>query len=207
MAEKLNWRSILSWSTFDVQAFAKFVGLAVVHALGNADADYFYWDPLFPPEDPRRKAVVRWARIVVLGHIGLVVLFAVLGLWPLVYLVSFGSFFASILAKLCGAIQHTGLAESTPDWRLVCHTVLANPLIRWLYWNMNYHTEHHMYAAVPFHRLPELHRAVAHDFPVPQPSFSAALRLLGEIKSKQALDPTYVHEPEFPPTAAPPRRR
>jgi len=36
-------------------------------------------------------------------------------------------------------------------------TVFTHPLIRWFTWNMPYHTEHHAYAAVPFHRLPELH--------------------------------------------------
>jgi fatty acid desaturase len=128
-----------------------------------------------------------------------------LGEWVLIYLVTFGSFFASILAKLCGAIQHTGLSASTPDWRLVCHTVKVNPLIRYLYWNMNYHAEHHMYAAVPFYNLPEFHRTVRHDMAVPQRSFSAALRLLGQIKRKQREDPRYLYVPEFPATAAPPK--
>ena len=32
--------------------------------------------------------------------------------------------------------------------------------MRWLNWNMNYHSVHHTYPNVPFHRLPELHREV-----------------------------------------------
>ena len=31
------------------------------------------------------------------------------------------------------------------------------PLLRWMGWNMQYHTAHHTFPAVPFHRLPELH--------------------------------------------------
>jgi fatty acid desaturase len=30
---------------------------------------------------------------------------------------------------------------------------------------MNWHTEHHMYAAVPCYNLAELHEAIKHDLP------------------------------------------
>ena len=36
-------------------------------------------------------------------------------------------------------------------------TVFTQPILRWFTWNMPYHREHHVYAAVPFHRLPQLH--------------------------------------------------
>jgi len=37
-------------------------------------------------------------------------------------------------------------------------TVFTHPLTRWLTWNMPYHTEHHVYPAAPFHKLPLLHQ-------------------------------------------------
>ena len=39
-------------------------------------------------------------------------------------------------------------------------TNLASPLIEWLLFphRVNYHIEHHLYAAVPHYHLPELHR-------------------------------------------------
>ena len=124
----------------------------------------------------------------------------------LIYLVIFGYFFATILGKLTGAIQHTGLKEDTPDWRLVCHTVKVNPVIGFLYWHMNYHIEHHMYAAVPFYKLPRFHEVVAKDLPIGPTSFLGGLRLLTRIKKRQKTDPDYIYVPEFPETAAPPRR-
>ena len=36
-------------------------------------------------------------------------------------------------------------------------TVFTDRLVRFLAWNMPYHTEHHVYPAVPFHQLPALH--------------------------------------------------
>ena len=45
------------------------------------------------------------------------------------------------------------------DHRLNCRTVYMNPINRYLYWNMNYHVEHHMFPLVPYHALPRLHDA------------------------------------------------
>ncbi|OYX25651.1 MAG: hypothetical protein B7Z10_05700 [Rhodobacterales bacterium 32-66-7] len=36
-------------------------------------------------------------------------------------------------------------------------TTFTTGLVRWLAWNMPYHVEHHVWPAVPFHRLPEVH--------------------------------------------------
>ena len=38
-----------------------------------------------------------------------------------------------------------------------------NPLFRFVYWNMNYHTEHHMFPMVPYHALPKLHEMLEQD--------------------------------------------
>ncbi len=203
--ERISLKNLIFWFTLDIPHFLRFVGLNFQHAAGDGEADYFFWDPLFPPDDPRRREMIRWARIVVVGHLLLLGLFIVTEMWVLIYLITFGSFFATGLSKLCGALQHTGLSESTPDWRLVCYTVKFGPVMRFLYWNMNYHIEHHMYAAVPFYRLPRFHEHVKHDFPEPQPGFLRALRHLWSIKRIQQQDPAYVYRPELPDGAAPPR--
>ena len=39
-------------------------------------------------------------------------------------------------------------------------TTFTNALVRAVAWNMPYHAEHHAFPAVPFHRLPDLHRLV-----------------------------------------------
>jgi fatty acid desaturase len=75
--------------------------------------------------------------------------------------------------------------------------------MRFLYWNMNFHIEHHMFAAVPFYNLPRLHALMAHDYPIPLPGFLAGMRRLFAIKREQAKNPSYIFVPEFPSTAAP----
>lgn len=40
-------------------------------------------------------------------------------------------------------------------------TTFTNKMIKALAWNMPYHAEHHSFPAVPFHKLPDLHRMMA----------------------------------------------
>jgi fatty acid desaturase len=203
--DKLNGVNWLRWTTFDFVWFWLLVKTMVLHALGRGDVDYFSWDPLFTREDPRRAAMIRWARIALIGYAVLIAVFIVFKLWVLIYLIVLGSFFATILGNLTGSIQHTGLSSSVPDWRLICHTVKVNPVVRYLYWNMNFHTEHHMYAAVPFWQLPRFYARVSPGMQNPQQGFLAALRLLFQIKGRQRKDPSYTYVPEFPKSAAAPK--
>ena len=205
--EKLNWVNMVSWVTFDFRWFAVCIRANVLHALGRSGADFFYWDPLFREDDPRRKQMCRWARFMVVSYILFLAVFLVLHLWVLVYLVVFSCFFGRIVANLLTATQHTGLGENIPDWRAVCHTVTVNPVVGYLYWHMNYHIEHHMYAAVPFFNLKKLRVALEPDMPPAHRGLFACLQLLYAVRSQQRADPAYVHLPRFPTTAAPARLR
>ena len=42
-------------------------------------------------------------------------------------------------------------------------TIRTWPVLRWMAWNMQYHTAHHTFPAVPFHKLPELHRELVRE--------------------------------------------
>lgn len=53
-----------------------------------------------------------------------------------------------------------GLCPQVTDMFRNSRTVLTGPVVRFVTWNMPYHAEHHALPAVPFHRLPALHRAV-----------------------------------------------
>ena len=205
VSQKLNWKNMIFWFTFNAPQFWRWMKVTFLHAAGRQEADYFSWAPLFDRNDSRRRPMMRFARALLAGHFLLAVLFVCAHLWVLIYLVTFGVFFANFLGAFCAAMQHTGLSESTPDWRVTCHTVECGPVIRFLYWNMNYHIEHHMFAAVPFYNLPKLHGLVAPDFPVPQRSFRSMILLLFRIKSRQRRNPAYVFVPDFPPTASPVR--
>jgi hypothetical protein len=84
------------------------------------------------------------------------------------------------------------------DHRLNCRTVYMNRLNRFLYWNMNYHVEHHMFPLVPYHALPKLHEAVKADMPQPYPGLIAAWRELFPAVLRQVRDPGYFVKRKLP---------
>jgi fatty acid desaturase len=76
-----------------------------------------------------------------------------------------------------------------------------------VYWNMNYHIEHHLFPLVPYHALPRLHEAVKADCPPAYPSTIAAYGEIIPTLWRQLKEPSYYARRELPPTArsAPPR--
>jgi fatty acid desaturase len=104
---------------------------------------------------------------------------------------------------MTGLLQHGGLAENVVDHRLNTRTVYMNPVSRWIYWNMNYHVEHHMFPMVPYYNLPKLHDLIKHDLPPPDPSIWQAYRRMLPVVWRQRTDPDYYMRRELPSTAKP----
>jgi fatty acid desaturase len=154
---------------------------------------------LFPPEAAReRAALFRYARLHLLGHALIVLVSLALGWWLVPVLVTLAPFYGNGLQWLLNNTQHTGLMDNTPDYRLACRTIHINPFLRFIYWNMNYHTEHHMYAAVPCYNLPALHEHVKGDLPPSRRGVVAAWREIIMILRRQEVEPGWQHRQEIP---------
>ena len=97
-----------------------------------------------------------------------------------------------------GHTQHAGLAENVLDHRLNTRTIYMNAINRYLYWNMNYHVEHHMFPLVPYHNLPKLHELVKADMPKPYNGFWEAWREIIPTVFRQMKDPAYYVQRELP---------
>ncbi len=104
---------------------------------------------------------------------------------------------------MTGLLQHGGLADNVTDHRLNSRTVLMNPVSRFIYWNMNYHVEHHMFPMVPYHRLPALHVRIGHDLPAPTPSILAGFREMWPAFIRQLKYEDYHLRRDLPATARP----
>jgi fatty acid desaturase len=117
-------------------------------------------------------------------------------------LINFPVFYAGWLFFLCNSTQHIGLQDNVSDFRLCCRTFLINPVVQFLYWHMNFHIEHHMYAAVPCYRLGELHRLIRHDLAPCPHGLVATWKQIAGIQKRQTREPNYQYVAPCP-TAAP----
>ena len=143
----------------------------VLNALGHLDAE----DKSYIPETEHYK-VARVARIWVLIYAAIIVLaIAMQSILPLM-IIGLPRLYGAWHHVMTGILQHAGLADNVIDHRLNSRTVYMNKVSRFIYWNMNYHVEHHMFPMVPYHRLPELHEMIKHDVPAANASIFEAYR-------------------------------
>jgi fatty acid desaturase len=154
----------------------------------------------FVPETERPK-VYRIARIwlAIYGATALACL-ATASVLPAM-LVGLPRFYGAWHHLWTGLTQHAGLAEDVLDHRLNSRTVYMNPVSRFIYWNMNYHVEHHMFPMVPYHRLPDLHAEIKHDCPPAYPGMYAAYREIVPAILRQLQDVSHFVRRELPPGA------
>ena len=112
--------------------------------------------------------------------------------------------------QLQNTIEHFGLTHADDTW-INTRSTRTNALIRWVCWNMQYHTAHHTYPAVPFHQLPELHREITARTGTPPPSMTyvgfmlASIRALsgGRSEADYPDDQTFIADPVPARSAAP----
>ena len=168
------------------------------HAAGHLSAE----EATFIPESEQRR-VYREARAWVAIYLVVIALAVALGSWlPLLY-VGLPSLYGRWLTHYFAFTQHAGLADNVLDHRLNSRTVYMNPVMRFLYWNMNYHIEHHMFPMVPYHALPRLHEELRDDLPTPCASSIAAYREILPALRRQLRDPEYHIHRDLPASAKP----
>ncbi|MEM6372900.1 MAG: fatty acid desaturase [Pseudomonadota bacterium] len=108
---------------------------------------------------PRKHAAMRLEARIIIGLYALVALSLIwtpLALWLWVVPVVIGQ----PILRLYLLAEH-GHCPPVADMLENTRTTLTTRAVRWLAWNMPYHAEHHSFPAVPFHRLPDLHRHLA----------------------------------------------
>lgn len=168
------------------------------NAAGHLDAE----ERAFIPESEQPK-VVRIARVWVAIYSAVVALAVWTGSILPLMLVGLPRLYGAWHHVLTGLLQHGGLADDVVDHRLNSRTVYMNPISRFIYWNMNYHVEHHMFPMVPYHALPRLHEVVKADLPAPNRSILDGYREMWPALKRQLAYEDYFLKRELPPTARP----
>ena len=174
----------------------------MIDLLRNAGGILSDAEQSFIPEQERYK-VVRAARVHLAIYVATVALALWMWSWLPLMIVGLPRMYGAWHGILTGLLQHGGLADNVTDHRLNSRTVLMNPISRFIYWNMNYHVEHHMFPMVPYHALPRLHELIKHDLPAPNPSMWDGYREMMPAFLRQLRNEDYFLKRQLPPTAKP----
>lgn len=178
---------------FNIGVYPAYFKKLLIHASGRMLDD----EKTYIPDTQFPKIYLK-ARISLLIYAAVIATAIATHSFLPLFFIGFANLFGSWLMVVYGLTQHAGLAENVLDHRLNCRTVYMNTIHRFLYWNMNYHVEHHMFPLVPYHMLPRLHAAVKADCPAPYPGLIAAWREIVPAVLRQVKDPAYHVKRELP---------
>jgi MocE subfamily Rieske [2Fe-2S] domain protein len=183
----------LIFAFFNLAAIPKYFYNVLFHCTGKLTAE----EMTYIPQTEYHKVCFK-ARIYLLIYLSVIGLCIYSrSILPAMY-IGLPTLYGAWLMPIYGYTQHAGLAENVLDHRLNCRTVYMNRLNRFLYWNMNYHLEHHMFPLVPYHALPKLHEIVKPDSPTPYNGLVAAYREIIPAVLRQMKDPTYYVKRKLP---------
>lgn len=163
-AKPEGWRRYL-WHVSGLPYWTGMAGLVVANAAGRATGGF-----LPTPALPRIRTEAR----VMLGGYALAVatLFwspFLICVWALPLLLGQPFLRLYLLAEHGRCALVANMFENT-------RTTFTTGLVRFLAWNMPYHTEHHVFPGVPFHKLPELHLYLRDHLKVTAPGYAAFTR-------------------------------
>jgi fatty acid desaturase len=140
--------------TFDLFHFYRSAKILLDNAVGTVRGGWAEF--LFPNGSVERRELIQGARQVLAGHLGLMLLFVLSGKIYLIFLISLSPFFCTFPNKILSISQHYNAQTNNVDFRFNSRSISLPPIFRFLYANMNYHVEHHIYPTVPFYNLPLL---------------------------------------------------
>ena len=201
----LKWHHLLQLFTINLQSqqwnptgLWKHLKYHFKTAMGQYSSEWI--ESLYRGHETERKKAVRFVRLMWLFHLSVLAVAIYYQLWLLPVLLSLHVFIGNWLKVFVGAPMHMGLRSNVADFRKNTRSIKLDPVSGFLYWHMNWHAEHHMYAGVPCYNLKKLHEAIAHDMPEPKSVWGAWREMLA-IYKKQKEDPTYEFDTPVPPPA------
>ncbi|WP_029065841.1 fatty acid desaturase [Labrenzia sp. DG1229] len=196
--------------TFGKGGFVSAVWLTVLDALGKigpVEVPANEWlEALHEDQPDQHRNSVRWSRIQLVFHGAVLIVAIVTGQWVLPLIITVPSFIANWLSYFVGLTQHCGLMEGTNDFRKSTRSIRLPKFVEFLYWHMNWHAEHHMYAGIPCYNLPMLADEIRDDMPEPR-TLTSAWREMLDTWERQKIDPDYAFDTPLPATAKTERRQ
>jgi len=172
--------------------------LTAMGKIGSKDIPTQEWlQSLYVDQPDEHHKSIMWSRFLLFSHGSLLIIALASNLWVLPLIITFPIFIASWASYFTGMTQHCGLKDNDSDFRKSTRTIIINPVLEFLYWHMNWHIEHHMYASVPCYNLRKLNKLVADDMPEPR-TLKGAWKEMRQIWRKQEQDQNYQFDTKVP---------
>mgnify|MGYP001165037411 CR=1 FL=1 len=148
----------------------------IKNAMGNCNEDFL----------PKKAAprIVKESRFFLLAYTLILCSSIFLGSAALFWIWIFPLFLGQPFLRFYLLAEH-GLCPKIANIFENTRTTFTNRIVRFVAWNMPYHTEHHTYPTVPFHKLPDLHEIIQRELINTETSYTAFTgKYISELKAK-----------------------
>lgn len=115
------------------------------------------FEPFIKPNEEAK--IIHESRLHMLGYLVIALVSALTGSWAVLTFWILPMVLTKPVHQLQNTIEHLGLSHES-DILENTRSTRANALIRWLCWQMPYHTAHHTFPAVPFWQLKALNEKI-----------------------------------------------
>jgi fatty acid desaturase len=161
--------------------------------------------------DSEKPGLIREARLHLAGYAVIAAASLASGSWAAVIYWLAPMMLTKCVHQMQNTMEHLGMTHEDDTLRNTRST-RTNAVMRWMGWNMQYHTAHHTFPAVPFHALPGLHREIVARTGSELPAMTylgfqwALLRALSARRSEADYpdDVSWIGDPAASQKAAPP---
>ncbi len=160
----VKWYHWLMWFTFYLRKLYLNIKTTINRSFGRLSSE---WEQrLFYKLGTKYKQLIRWNRWLIVFQLTVIGRSILSGQYYIIMYIIITPYVFQFMNIFIGLTQHIGMTSNSDDFRESCRTVKLDPLFEFLYWKMNYHVEHHMFAGVPFYNLGILRRQIIQDLPV-----------------------------------------
>lgn len=182
---KLSKFTIFLWVTFDFFSFANRFKVLCLNSLGIIPNERIR-NQILNDQDSRKilNKIILGSRIIILCHLFIAFIALLFKMPIIIVFTTFGPFVLTFFNKILAISQHYGLEENE-NLFYSCRTVILPSWLAYLYGNMNYHTEHHLFPGVPAYNLPKAHNYILNSENVRHENLSIGIfGLFRELKAK-----------------------
>lgn len=155
---RLSLKNFILWITFDVVSLKNRFRILFLNAIGIIPNKKIYSQILTQPDGIHIVRRIRRAAQFILFTHALICIFVIWINKPeMVFFITLAPFILTFFNKILAIAQHYGL-EYNEDLFYSCRTAVLPNWLSYLYGNMNYHTEHHLFPGIPAYNLPLAHK-------------------------------------------------
>ena len=162
-----------------VRFWPKLIGTLYRSATGRFTAEEKSWIPV-----SERSKVSNEARVMIVLFAAIIAGSILAGSTAVLWYWIVPRVLAEPALRMIRMVEHTGMDEG-PDPLTNTRTTSPNRIVQFLYWNMPYHTEHHLAPSVPFHALIRMHDLLP-DTPAPPSILRVHRDLLRRARSTRS---------------------